>query len=213
MRCGSGAADTRSVAVYAALSAVKASSRYFYPQDGDKYAKTTTLSFTLLHTATVTETVTDAAGTVVYTRYTDAALAAGTYPWAWNGKTAAGAYVPRGTYVLTVHATDGTLAWTQSTTVYAEAFRIVSSDTTPARGQSITITVITAEALSTKPRLTISQPGHAARTVTMTKVSSTTYRITIKLAASGKAGSLGLKVSARDHGNKVNAAATSIALH
>ena len=208
-----GAADTRSVAVYAALSAVKASSHYFYPQDGDKYAKTTTLSFTLLHPATVTETVTDGAGTVVYTRYTDAALAAGTYPWAWNGKTAAGAYVPRGTYVLTVHATDGTLAWTQSTTVYAEAFRIVSSDTTSARGQSITITVITAEALSTKPRLTISQPVHAARTVTMTKVSSTTYRITIKLAASGKAGSLGLKVSARDHGNKVNAAATSIALH
>jgi len=208
-----GAPDTRTVAVYGALSAVKASARYFYPQDNDKYAKTTTLSFTLVHAATVLEVVTDGAGHTVYTRYADTALAAGTYPWAWNGKTAAGAFVARGAYTVTVSATDGTLSSSQSATFYADAFHITPSDTTPARGQSISVTVITAEALRSNPRLTIRQPGHAARTVTMTKVSSTTYRITVKLAASGKVGSLVLTVSGRDHANKVNTSSVSIALH
>ena len=44
-------ADSRTVAVYGALSAVKASAHYFYPQDNDKYAKTTTLSFRLARAA------------------------------------------------------------------------------------------------------------------------------------------------------------------
>src|SRR4029077_7695422 len=122
-----------------------------------------------------TWTLSTAAGDPVYTRYDAVPLAAGTYSWTWNGRNPAGAYVARGLYRLTVMATDGNGTWTQSTTVYADAFAITSSDTTPARGEWITITAISAEALSTSARLTISQPGHTAWTVTLTKVSSTKY--------------------------------------
>ena len=208
-----GSAQARSVVVYAALSAVGASTHYFYPQDGDAYSKTSSLTFKLARPATVTATVFDGAGTPVYVKYAATALPAGPYAWSWNGRNTAGAYVARGIYHLTVTATDGTYSWSQSTSLYVEAFRITSSDTTPARGQWITVTAITAETLTGNARLTIRQPGHATRTVTMTKVSSTTYRVKIHLASGGAKGALGLTVSGTDRGRKLNTAKVTFTPH
>jgi flagellar hook assembly protein FlgD len=207
-----GTAETQAVVVYASLSSVKASVHTFFPQDGDAYAKSTALSFHLANPATVTWTLSDAAGTPVYTRYDATALAAGTYSWTWDGRNPAGAYAARGVYRLTVTATDGNGAWTQYTTVRADAFGITSSDTTPARGEWITITAVSAETLSTSARLTISQPGHLARTVTLTKMSSTKYRVRIHLLSTG-AGQLVLKVTGRDLGGKVNSSKVTFTIH
>src|SRR6185437_7466725 len=114
-------------------------------------------SFSLSAPATVTWTVQDSTGAVVATRYTDQALAAGSHSWSWNGKTTGGAYVPRGRYYSVITATNGTLAITQKSYVQADAFRIVSSDTTPGRGQSITVTAYSAESLEKAASLYVYQ--------------------------------------------------------
>jgi flagellar hook assembly protein FlgD len=209
-----GGSLTDSVAVYGALSKVAVSNHYFYPQDADAYAKTVAFSFHLARTASVTWTLRSAlTGAVIYQRFLDRSLAAGTYGYTWNGKTPAGAWVPRGIYTLTVSATNGSESWTQSTWVYAGAFRILPSTTTPARGQTITVTAVSAEALTAAPRLTWTQPGHSAKVVTMSKASSTSYKVTIKLYASGGVGTLKLSVSGHDHAGHTNTSSISLVLH
>jgi hypothetical protein len=68
-----------------------------------------------------------------------------------------------------------------------------SSDATPARGQRITITVVTAEALKKVPYLAVYQPGVKGWGVTMSKASTSTYRVTIRLK-SGSTGTVKFKV-------------------
>jgi hypothetical protein len=129
----------------------------------------------------------------VRTIRTDDALAAGTYTFTWNGRNDAGSYVPRGSYWSRVTATDGAdLAVAERVSVRADAFRIAASDSTPSRGQRITVTVTTAEGLSKAPRVGIYQPGIAGWTVSLTKVSSTVYKATVTLKSSAT-GSLRLK--------------------
>ncbi len=145
-------------------------------------------------------------------RYADASLAAGAYAWAWDGRTTAGSFAPRGLYTSVVTATDGTVTITQRVTVLADAFRLTSSDTTPARGQWLTITAVSAENVSSA-RLRVYQPGRTAYTVTMTKVATRTYRIRIHLAASGPTGTLVLRVTGADGGGQTNKSYLSLALH
>ena len=67
--------------------------------------------------------------------------------------------LPRGKYTSHVAATDGVLTATQTVTVETEAFRITPSDTTPGRGQSITITVKSAETLAKAPLVWVYPAG------------------------------------------------------
>jgi flagellar hook assembly protein FlgD len=203
---------TREIVVYTALKAVKTSHTYIYPQDGDTLARTTLLSFTLTKPATVTWRLLNTAGASVYTRYYQVALAAGTYATTWGGKVPGGAYAPRGRYTLEVVATDGVATWTQRTTVYAQAFRIIPSNLTPARGATFTISAVSAESLKTAPKLSWTQPGHSKKTVTMTRVSSTTWKATVHLYSSG-AGSVSFKVSGTDSHGGSNGTSLVIVIH
>jgi flagellar hook assembly protein FlgD len=202
----------RTVQAYGSLGFVATSRAVFYPQDGDTLAGTTVLSLKLRSAATVDWTVRNAAGAVVRTIRTGAALAAGTSTFTWNGRNDAGAYVPRGTYRSVVTATDGTFTAVQGVTVVADAFRIVASDTTPGRGQRITITATSAESLGTAPRLRIYQPGIASWAVVMTKVGTLTWRATVTLRSSS-AGTLRLRVSADDSHGVAQASILSLPLH
>ena len=58
-----------------------------------------------------------------------------------------------------VHATDGTLAASQAVSVVADAFKVSTSDASPARKQQITVTATSAEALDARPRLADCLPG------------------------------------------------------
>jgi flagellar hook assembly protein FlgD len=203
---------TREIVVYTALKAVKTSHTYFFPQDRDTLARTTALSFTLTKPATVTWRLLNAAGAAVYTRYDQVALAAGTYAYTWGGKVPGGAYAPRGRYTLEVVATDGVATWTQRTNVYAQAFRIIPTNLTPARGATFTISAVSAETLKTAPKLSWTQPGHSKKTVTMTRVSSTTWKATVHLYSSG-AGSVSFKVSGTDSHGGSNGASLVIVIH
>jgi hypothetical protein len=199
--------------VYTALRSVTAAPTLFFPQDGDAYARTTTLRFTLTKPATVTWTVRNVAGAVVTTRYAGAALAAGTYAWAWDGRTSGGSYVPRGVYYPRVTASSGSATISQGAAVRADAFQITSTDTTPARGQWLTITAVSAENLSASARLVLYQPGHAGVGVTMTRVATRTYRARIHLFSWGSTGTLTIKVSGRDAARHVNTTYLRLRLH
>ena len=205
-------AQLRSVVVYAALGSTASSRPVFYPQDGDNLARTTSFSFRLRSAATVSWTVENAAGVVVRRISTGEAMAAGPHVFSWNGRNDAGVMVARGTYRTVVTATDGTYAATQKATAVADAFRIAVSDSTPRRGQRVTVTATSAEKLDRAPRLRVYQPGIAAWSVTMRKIGTRVYRITVTLRSS-RTGTLKLRVSAPDDGGRSQASYRSLPLH
>ena len=155
----------------------------------------------LASAATVGWVVVDKEGTVVRTFAADEAMEAGTHTRSWNGRNDAGAYVRRGTYRTLVTATNGSQAATQGASVLTEAFRIVLSDSTPARGQKITVTVTSPERLSANPRVAFYQPGRSGWAVTTKKVSTYTYRVTVTLRSSSK-GTMRVKAYGTDSGGR-----------
>jgi flagellar hook assembly protein FlgD len=206
------AGQARPVVIDRALGFVSTNHGLFFPQDGDNLASTVTFSFRLASPATVTWTVQNTVGTVVRTIKTAEPLGAGFYTFVWNGRNDAGAYVGRGGYWSTVVATDATTTLTQRSAVLADAFRVAVSDTTPARGQRITVTAYSAEGLAAAPRLTVFQPGISGWGLTMARVSSGVYRVTITLRSSAK-GTLRLKVEALDANRVAQRTYTYLPLH
>jgi hypothetical protein len=204
--------QVREVAVYGSLGFVRSSKSVFFPQDADTLAPTTSLTFKLGSPATVDWTIQDASGTVVRTVKTAAALAAGSYAFTWNGRNDAGAFVARGSYRSVVHATNGTLEAVGRATTVADAFRVTSSDTTPARKQRITVTATSAESLAKAPVLRVYQPGIASWTAAMTKVSTGVYRVTVTLKSSST-GTLRLKVAGYDSGGRAQGSSLYLPLH
>jgi flagellar hook assembly protein FlgD len=185
------------VGVYKALSKVASSPSVFYPHDGDRLSRYTTLSFSLSRAATVTWQIRNSAGTVVRTRHQDVALAAGTYSFNWYGTDASGVRLPAGAYVSSVRASDGALAISHTASITMNAFSIRSSDTTPARGQTITIYATSGEALRKAPTLSVFQPGATTWSVTMTNTTGRTYKAVIRLKSSSS-GQLKLRVGGYD---------------
>ena len=194
----SGIGVTRSFVVAALLGFVATSRTVFYPQDLDNLATGTRLSFTLLRAATVTWTVRDAAGTIVATFVDGETMAAGPISRTFYGKRLDGSMLPTGRYTSYVSATDGTVAWTQAIAFEMAAFSVRPSATAATRGRSITVTAVSAETLSSTPRLYVTQPGKATWSVPMTKTAGLTYRATVTLKTGGSAGSVTFKVLARD---------------
>jgi len=207
-----GQPQTQTVAVYGSLGFARASKNPFFPQDGDKYAATTTFSFTLASPATVNWTIVNAAGATVRTIKTDEALAAGSYAFAWNGRNDLGMFVPRGTYRAVVAATNGSQGSSQSVAVLADAFKIAVSDTTPGRRQRITVTATSAESLSGTPLVTIYQPGIGRYSVRTTRVSVGVYRVSITLKSSSP-GRMRVLVSGRDAAGRSQNSSLYLPLH
>ena len=206
------AAQTRTVVVYAALGFVTSSRTVFFPQDGDATAKTTTFSMRLLSPTTVTWTVVDRNNDVVRTLVAGEAMDAGTHAKAWDGRTDGGAFVPRGTYSSRVSVTDGTQTAVQRVAVVADAFRWVVSDATPGRGQKVTVTIVTPEPMLRNPRIALYQPGISRWSVSTTKLSSTTYRVTFRFKSS-KSGTVRIKAYGRDANGQSQSSNLYLPLH
>ena len=194
----SGTGMSRPVRVIRFLSNVKSSVKVFYPQDNDRFAPTTTLSFAVSKPVTATWTIRNAVGEIVATKLSEAALTAGAQTWAWNGRRNDGTLLSRGKYTSSVSATDGTHTISQAVKVEMNAFAIVTSTSTPKRGGRMTVTVTSAEPLSTSVRLYVTQPGLATWAVTMTKVDSRVSKATITMKSGGAAGTVKIKIWARD---------------
>ena len=175
-----GATVKRPLLVDTTLGDVDASKILFYPQDADRLAATTTLRFALTKPATVTWTIVDEAGATAVTLLDGVALPAGPVTRVFDGKRPDGTYLARGTYrsVVTL-AGDGPVPISQYRTFKMRAFVPSASDTTPARGQRITVSATSAESLSTTPRVYVYQPGKATWSAAMTKVSTGKYKVSL----------------------------------
>ncbi len=204
-----GAEVASSLDVYTAFRGGTVAPRLFYPQDGDRYARITTVSFTLAAPATVQLDVLDASGRLV--RTIRSSRSAGANAMSWDGRTSSGAFAAQGRYVLRVTAGAGGLAETKQFGVTAQAFKIATSRTTAVRGARLTVTVTSAEPLSTVPRLTIRQPGIAAYSYTMTRLSPSIYRVSFTVRSSA-IGTMSLTASARDAAGKSQSSRLTLAV-
>ncbi|HEY6057678.1 MAG TPA: FlgD immunoglobulin-like domain containing protein [Candidatus Limnocylindrales bacterium] len=201
---------TRQLAVFTALSSLRASPVVFLPGAAGA-PSATRLSVALARPVTVTWTVTNAADRVVVTQFARQPLAPGEYAFVWNGRDGAGNPVPRGTYYSSVRASDGSLALRLRAAIVVDAFSVALSDATPSRGQSVTVTASPGVPLVRPPRLTIAQPGAAPRSVTMT-ASGTGYRAAIRLASGQPAGRLQLTISGTDRAGTIRKTTVSYPL-
>ncbi len=194
----SGVGVTRSIGVAALLGSVATSKTLFYPQDRDSLSTGTRLSFTLARAATVTWTIRDATGAVVVTLADAEAMPTGAASRTFYGRRADGSMLPTGRYSSYVTATDGTVTWSQLANFEMSAFSIRPSGSYATRGRSISVSAVSAETLSTVPRLYVTQPGKATWWVTMTRSSGLTYRATVTLKTGAAAGQVTFKVVAYD---------------
>jgi len=208
-----GQSEDRAISVATGLRSVASSGPVFYPQDLDGLAPTVDLSFTLTRPMTVTWTLRDAAARVIDTHLAATPLEAGTYSWTFDGRRSDATMLPAGRYLSYVTASDGTVAVAQSVAVEADAFVVKPSDSTPGRGQTITVTVTSAEPLAANPRVTISEPGITAWSVATVKLSSTTYRATIKLKTGGSTGTVTFKASGKDIAGATQSTRRAFPLH
>lgn len=193
-----GSTQERAVSLATGLGWVTSSAPVFYPQDRDALAPTTTLSFTLTRPMTVSWTLRDAAAKVVDTHLAATPLPAGTQTWLFDGRRSDGTMLPPGRYLSYVTASDGTVVVAQSVPFEADAFLVKPSDATPGRGQAFTLNVTSAEPLSASPRLSVYQPGVAAWSATLKRVSANDYRATIRLRTGGGSGVVSFKVTGVD---------------
>jgi flagellar hook assembly protein FlgD len=210
-----GTSVSRSVRVATTLGFVTTSKTLFYPQDNDRFAKTTTLGFKLVRPATVTWTIVDGSGAVVATLLDAQSTGAGPWTRAYDGRRTDGTRLTTGTYTSVVTAYDGTATASQAVAFQMNAFSIRPSDTTPKRGQKITVRVTSAEPLSTKPRVYIKQPGKASWSVVMTKVSTYEWKATLTLKSGGtaKAGTVTFKVKGTDKDGHSQKTSRAFAIH
>ncbi|HEX2470438.1 MAG TPA: FlgD immunoglobulin-like domain containing protein [Candidatus Limnocylindrales bacterium] len=193
-----GSGVTRQFGVAALLGFVATSKTLFYPHDLDNLAVGSRLSFTLRRPATVTWTIRDAAGAAVVTLAEDEAMAAGAVGRTFYGRRADGSLLPTGRYTSHVTATDGAVTWSQAVAFEMAAFSVRPSATAATRGRSITVTGVSAETLSSTPRLYVTQPGKATWSVAMTRTSGLTYRATVTMKTGGSAGTVTFKIAALD---------------
>jgi len=207
-----GSTVSRQVRVLTILGFSATSVQRFYPQDLDDLAPRTYLSFVLTRPATVDWTVRDANGAVAATRYAAVLLPAGRYTWNFTGRTPDGTMLPVGRYRAVVSVDDGTDRLSQSVPFVMGAFSLSSSTATPTRGRSMTLTAISAEALSTTPLVYIYQPGKTTWSVRLTRTGTLTFKATFTLRTGGSAGTVRFRVVARDSGGRVQASSLALAL-
>ncbi|MEA2632850.1 MAG: hypothetical protein QOE66_3069, partial [Chloroflexota bacterium] len=138
-----------------------------------------------------------AAGAIVATHLSASLLAAGSYSWVFDGRGSNGAMLPRGVYRSFVTVTDGTFTIAQSVAFTADAFTVKLSDTTPGRGQYITVTATSAESLK-GATLYVYQPGITGWSTGMTRIGTNTYRVTVRLKTTSRSGVLSLRIKGID---------------
>ena len=204
---------TRAIRVSTTLGWVTSSKTLFYPQDGDGLAGATLLGFRLARPAVVSLTIRDATGATVRTIIDNESRAAGSWTAMFDGRADDGTFLPTGLYRGVAIATDDLTTVSQAVAFQMAAFSIKASDSTPGRGQRLTVSATSAEALSAAPRLIITQPGLAAWSVAMTRVSTYGYRATVTLRTGGRAGLVSFTVRGVDKYLQVQRTTRAYPLH
>jgi spore germination protein YaaH/flagellar hook assembly protein FlgD len=181
----------------------------FFPHDADAYAKSTKVSFRLGRTAATTLRIYTQANGYVKTAWVGRTLAAGTWRYTWSGLDGKGVRVPRGWYRAVLTATSWVGTTTLTKLVLVDAFSVVASPASPAGGQTLTVTVRSAEPLRAAPRVTFRQAGGAAVTRTATSLGSGRYVVRFAVVA-GSTGPATIGITARDAAGRTNSQSLTI---
>ena len=189
---------SKPLVLFKPLAFVKTSRAVIWPADPNRTAPSATrFSFVLGAPATVTWTVVDRTGGIVYTRLDQAGLDASTWTFVWNGRRNDGTLVPQGTYRQNVVASGSGVAIRTMTPIAVGAFGLVSSVASPARGTYLTLTATPAEPVAAAPTLRIAQTGVTTRTATMVK-SGSVWVSRVWVASASSPGTLTLTVTGVD---------------
>ena len=95
-------------------------------------------------------------------------------------------------------AQTGLGAYTQERSVFVGAFQVNPSITSPARGGTITLNIVSSEGLDRSPTVTVTQPGFEPWTVTAKRISGKKYKVKITLKSGGGEGIVDFVVSGVD---------------
>ncbi len=205
---------TRTVRLSTTLGFVTSSKAVFFPQDGDAYATVTALGYRLARPATVTWTIRNSAGAIVETLVDAQPQAAGTYSLTFDGmKLDHSARLPIGKYTSYVVATDDLTTTTHSAAFEMNAYAIAASDTTPARGQKVTISATAAEPQNAAPRVSVVQPGKATWSVAMVRLGPGRYQAVLTIKTGGGAGTIKFRVYGADAAGRSSWTQVSLPLH
>jgi spore germination protein YaaH len=181
----------------------------FYPHDADAYAPSARVSFALGRTATTTLRIYTLAGDYVKTAWADRDLGVGTWSYTWTGFDGAGHRVPRGWYRAVLTATSWIGTTTLTRVVLVDAFSVVASPASPTGGQTLTLTLRSAEPLSSAPRVTFKQAGRTAVARTATYLGGGRWRVAFSVV-SGAAGAATVSITARDGAGRTNSQSLTI---
>ncbi|MDQ2965203.1 MAG: glycoside hydrolase family 18 protein [Chloroflexota bacterium] len=181
----------------------------FFPHDADAYAKSAKVSFKLGRTAVTTLRIYTEAEGYVKTAWLDRTLAAGPSGWTWNGLNGRGLRVPRGWYRAVLTATSWVGTTTLTRMVLVDAFSVSASPASPTAGQTLTLTLRSAEPLRAAPRVTFRQSGKAVVTKTATSLGGGRYLVKFAVAA-GAPGPATIGISARDAAGRTNSQSLTI---
>jgi flagellar hook assembly protein FlgD len=181
----------------------------FFPQDGDALRPKAVLSWTLAREATTTLRLLDAGGTPVRTVWTGRVQAAGSRSWTWDGRLPGGGWAPQGRYIAELTATSSLGTTVLRRPVLAAGFAATLSAATVRPGQKLSVLFRTVEPLSTRPRVTFTQPGRSGVIVIATRLADGSYRAVFTVH-SGGAGAGSVLISARDTGGHRNVTTLAI---
>jgi flagellar hook assembly protein FlgD len=190
--------------------AFKAASPALFARDKDQLAATGSANFTLTAPATVSVKVLDKAGNRVRTLLDSTKLAAGEYSYSWGGRDDGGGYVKDGAYRVVVNTKTPNGSYKEERQIWAGAFELSSSKASPARGSSVTFTVYSTEPLSAAPKIDITQPGIQTYTVSLSKVETGKFKVSLTLKSGGTAGTLQLLVRGVDANGQDQSYSTSL---
>ena len=178
----------------------------FFPQDGDAFAPAARVSFVLGRTATTTLRIYDQSGAYVRTAWAARTLAAGTRSWTWDGRTPGGTFAARGWYRAVLTATSWLGTTTLSRLVLADAFSVAASPVSPAGGQTVSLTLRSAEPLSGTVWVRLTQAGRAPLTRPARAADGGRYVVAFPIAV-GAPGSASISIVAHDAAGRVVAQA------
>jgi len=190
------------VDVFTTMRTPAVSPSLFFARDGDNLARTANLSVNLQSPATFWWKISDKDGNVVRTFVNGVSTAAGQQTVQWDGKDAAGAYVPDDTYysVMTTATDAGT--YFHSLPLDLKAFRLTTAVATPfVRGTKAKFFVYTAEPLLAKPKVKVFAPGLLPKTYSTSLIAGGGgYFVTVTFPATAGAGNIQLRVQGTDTG-------------
>ena len=183
-----------------------------FDRDNDSLANTATANISLNQSATISVKVLDSSGEVVRTIQAATRYSAGAYSFSWGGHDSNGRNLADGWYRLVVNSRSSVGSYREQRMLWLGAFRLESSRSSPSRGSRVTFTVYSTEPLSRTPSLDIKQPGLNTYSVSLSKVATGKYRVTVTLKSGGSAGKMQLVVNGVDKNGQGQSYATTLTI-